>query len=114
MSRYSIELYVDAFRIHSCCRIFDMKILIPVLTILVGITLRAQPAMRLQFETAAIHFSEPGQPVANFHTDPGSLSTRNVTLQSCIEWAYGLRTLQVNGPAWLKDVRMDITARAED
>lgn len=71
-------------------------------------------APALSFEVASIHTSEPGQPIANFHTSPGVFTVRNVTLRNCIEWAYSVKPLQLTGPDWLSDVRFDITARAED
>jgi uncharacterized protein (TIGR03435 family) len=40
--------------------------------------------------------------------------SRNYTLHSCIEWAYNLRRLQVEGLVWLSEVRIDINARAEN
>jgi uncharacterized protein (TIGR03435 family) len=72
------------------------------------------PASPPRFEAASIHMSEPGQRSAGIHTEPGSLRIHNYTLHSCIEWAYNLRPLQVEGPAWLNDVRIDIDARAEN
>jgi uncharacterized protein (TIGR03435 family) len=72
------------------------------------------PAPILSFEAASIHASDPGLPVANFHTSPGVFTVRNVTLRSCIEWAYGIKPLQLSGPVWINDERFDITARAED
>lgn len=44
--------------------------------------------------------------------DPGSLIMRNVTLGSAIQWAYGVNDYQVSGPAWIKDYRYDISAKA--
>jgi uncharacterized protein (TIGR03435 family) len=91
-----------------------MKILIPVLVALASPALQGQNPPMLSFEAASVHLSEPGLPTANFHTSPGYLSTHNVTLRDCIEGAYGLKPLQISGPVWLSDLRLDITARAED
>lgn len=66
------------------------------------------------FEVASIHASEPGLPTGNFHTGSGTFSFHNMTLRSCIEWAYGLRPLQIAGPAWLNEARFDINAKAAD
>jgi uncharacterized protein (TIGR03435 family) len=71
-------------------------------------------APAVTFDAAAIHVTEPGLPTAEFHTRPGMLLVHNNTLRSCIEWAYGLRPLQIEGPAWLNDLRIDINARAAD
>src|SRR5437868_4829523 len=35
------------------------------------------------------------------HT-PGSLTMRNVSMSSCIQWAYDVRSYQVSGPGWLE------------
>jgi uncharacterized protein (TIGR03435 family) len=70
----------------------------------------AQP----RFEAASIHISEPGQRSSEFHSRPGMLTMRNYTLHRCIEWAYNLRPLQVEGPEWLNDVSVDIEARIEN
>ena len=66
------------------------------------------------FEVVSTHASEPGLRTGNIHTDPGIFSIHNVTLHSCIEWAYGLRPLQITGPAWLSEERFDINAKAVD
>jgi uncharacterized protein (TIGR03435 family) len=66
------------------------------------------------FEVASIHASEPGLRTGNIHTDPGVFTIHNMTLHFCIEWAYGVRPLQITGPAWLGEVRFDINAKAAD
>ena len=43
---------------------------------------------------------------------PTTLLMRNVTLRSCIRWAYDVRDFQVTAPGWLASVRYDITAKA--
>lgn len=86
-----------------------MKISAPVLLAFACSALSAQ-----SFEVASIYASEPGLPIANFHTSPGVFTVHNVTLRSCIEWAYGIKPLQLTGPDWINDARFDIAARAED
>jgi uncharacterized protein (TIGR03435 family) len=44
--------------------------------------------------------------------DPGSLIMRNVALSSAIQWAYSVNDYQVSGPAWIRDSRYDISAKA--
>lgn len=44
--------------------------------------------------------------------NPGSLTMRNVTLKSCIRWAYGVADYQVSGPPWIGSQHYDIEARA--
>ena len=36
---------------------------------------------------------------------------RNVSLRSCIQWAYGVRGYQISGPTWLTLERYDIVAK---
>lgn len=43
---------------------------------------------------------------------PGSLTLRNVTLTTCIRWAYDLKPFEISGPPWLGEERFDITAKA--
>jgi len=84
------------------------------LAFLICLPIFAQTSAPPRFETASIHISEPGQRSAEFHSRPGMLMIRNYTLHSCIEWAYNLRPLQIEGPDWLRDVRIDIEARVEN
>ena len=45
-------------------------------------------------------------------TNPGSLTMRNVTLMSCIRWAYNVYDFQISGgPDWRNSARYDIVAR---
>jgi uncharacterized protein (TIGR03435 family) len=48
----------------------------------------------------------------SIEASPGSLTMRNVSLKSCLIWAYGVREYQIFGPAWLNDERYDITAKS--
>lgn len=43
---------------------------------------------------------------------PERLIMRNVSLRSCIRWAYNLRDSQISGPGWLGSQRYDIAANA--
>ncbi len=84
---------------------------LPLLSLLFTLPVLAQSP---KFEAASVHISQPGQPSAEFHTRPGYLMVRNYPLHACIEWAYNLRPLQIEGPAWLSDERIDIDARSEN
>lgn len=41
------------------------------------------------------------------------LRMQDVTLNTCIEWAYGLQRSQVSGPDWLEGNHFDITAKTD-
>jgi uncharacterized protein (TIGR03435 family) len=43
---------------------------------------------------------------------PGGLIMRNVSLRSCIRWAYGVRDYQISGPGWLASERYEIAAKS--
>ena len=45
------------------------------------------------------------------HT-PASVTMRNVTMKSAIQWAYNVRRFQVSGPGWLEAERYDINGKA--
>jgi uncharacterized protein (TIGR03435 family) len=45
------------------------------------------------------------------HT-PGSLTMRNVSLKSAIQWAYNVKNYQVTGPGWLETERYDVVGKA--
>lgn len=41
------------------------------------------------------------------------LNMRDVTIDSCIKWAYGVQNSQIVGPEWLDSDRFDITAKSD-
>ncbi len=43
----------------------------------------------------------------------GTLRMRDVTIQTCIKWAYGVQRAQVSGPGLLTSEHYDITAKAD-
>src|SRR3954451_14035691 len=71
------------------------------------------------FEVASIkrnNTTEPGRQGAlfreNINTTQGSVALRNVTLNSCIKWAYGLQDPQISGPDWITVEHYDIVAKS--
>lgn len=44
--------------------------------------------------------------------EPGRLTMLNVSMDTCIAWAYGVKSYQVSGPGWMEDERYDIAAKA--
>jgi uncharacterized protein (TIGR03435 family) len=54
-----------------------------------------------------------GQVTESITSTPGSLIMHNVTLRSCVKWAYGVRDFQLSaGPDWIAAERYDISAKA--
>jgi uncharacterized protein (TIGR03435 family) len=54
-----------------------------------------------------------GQAGESITSTPGSLIMHNVTLRSCVKWAYGVRDFQLSGgPDWIAAERYDISAKA--
>ena len=78
-----------------------------------------QPATAPAFEVASVKVAPPGRGrgegmhgLGQIHSEPDSLSMRNVSMNSAIAWAYGVQQFQVSGPGWLSMERYDITAKA--
>jgi uncharacterized protein (TIGR03435 family) len=42
-----------------------------------------------------------------------TLQMHDVTIDTCIKWAYGVQNNQISGPAWLDSERYDIIAKAD-
>ena len=71
-----------------------------------------QPA----FAVASIHpsagevkFEHDG----NTETTPGTLRMQDVSVETCIKWAYGVQESQIAGPTWIDSDKFDITAKAD-
>jgi uncharacterized protein (TIGR03435 family) len=81
------------------------------LTLLAALTAQSQA-----FEVASIKPSKSG--IVNLKegnkelitVDPATLILRNLTLKSCLRWAYDLHDYQMLGPAWLSNEHYDIVA----
>lgn len=75
---------------------------------------QAQPP----FEVASVKASQlaktggEGSTRESVEISPGSLSMRNVTLGSCIRWAYGMKDFQIAAPGWFTSERYDVIAKA--
>lgn len=78
---------------------------------------RAVAAVQPEFAVASIRQSAERVP---FESDgetrllPGSVRMRDVTIETCVKWAYGVQRGQVSGPALLTAERYDVVAKAED
>lgn len=49
----------------------------------------------------------------NTQTTPGNLKMRDVTVATCIKWAYTVQDSQISGPEWLQSEHFDIAAKAD-
>jgi len=76
-----------------------------------GLLRAAAPA----FEVASVKPSQAGK--ETIQTSPGTLTMRNVTLISCLMWAYRVQRYQIvntgAGLGWVGAERFDIVAKAE-
>lgn len=71
------------------------------------------------FEVASVRLNVAGnaggegRQKASIVTSPGSFIARNVTLRTCLKWAYGIRDFQISGePGWFSNKAWDITAKS--
>jgi uncharacterized protein (TIGR03435 family) len=68
------------------------------------------------FSVASIR---PSAEAVKFESDgetrllPGTVNMRDVTIETCIKWAYGVQRAQVSGPRLLTSDRYDIVAKAD-
>ena len=88
------------------------KYLVLTIILLASTALHAQ-----EFEVASIRVNKTdnsgveGRRIS-IQATPGSLNMRNVTLLSCIRWAYNVRDFQISGgPDWRDSERYDIVAK---
>jgi len=89
-------------------------------SVLLGVVvLSGQEPTAPTFEVASVkrnNTSELGRQGAlfreNINTTKGTDTLRNVTLNSCIKWAYGLQDPQISGPDWIAAERYDIVAKS--
>jgi uncharacterized protein (TIGR03435 family) len=84
--------------------------------LLAALAANAAPAA---FEVASVRPNQAGSAGGEGHTrekiehSPIGLTMTNVTLSSCIKWAYGVRDFQISGaPGWFGTERYDINAKA--
>jgi uncharacterized protein (TIGR03435 family) len=59
--------------------------------------------------SAEVKFERDGKT----ETRPGTLQMHDVTVHTCIKWAYGVQDNQISGPAWLESDHFDILAKAD-
>jgi uncharacterized protein (TIGR03435 family) len=84
--------------------------------LLLGTGLRRSFAQPASFAIATIR---PSAAEVKFEHDGSTevagdmLRMRDVTVDSCIKWAYDVQNSQIAGPAWMDSDRFDITAKTE-
>ena len=89
-----------------------MKALILLAMLMSGSAAEAQAA----FAVASIR---PSAEAVKFESDgetkilPGIVNMRDVTIETCIKWAYGVQKAQVSGPGLLTSQRYDLMAKAD-
>jgi len=73
-------------------------------------------AIAQEFAVASIR---PSSEAVKFESDgetkvePGAVRMRDVTIETCIKWAYRVQKSQVSGPGLLTSERYDITAKSD-
>src|SRR6185312_770726 len=93
-----------------------MKIVRAGLTMSAAFLIHATFASAQTFAAASIRpsagdvqFEHEGKTV----TTPGNLDMRDVTVDTCIKFAYGVQNSQISGPDWLDSEHFDIVAKAD-
>ena len=66
-------------------------------------------AATIRPSAAEVKFEHDG--AIEFHGD--TLSMRDVSVQTCIKWAYGVQDSQISGPGWIDSDKFDIVAKAD-
>ena len=86
------------------------------LAVLTGATLGCMAVSAQAFAVASIR---PSAAEVKFEHDgktettPGTLRMQDVTVSTCIKWAYGVQDRQISGPEWLQSQHYDIIAKAD-
>ncbi|MBI2679412.1 MAG: TIGR03435 family protein [Candidatus Solibacter usitatus] len=74
------------------------------------------PAITQDFDVESAKRASPDSPGADsserITRHPGELIMHNVTLSTCIQWAFNVQPFQVSGPSWLSSDRYEIWAKA--
>ena len=72
------------------------------------------------FDVASVRVSQIGKAGGegsrrqSIQFSPDSVTMRNVSFRSCIQWAYHVMDYQITGPDWLATERYDIAAKSAD
>jgi uncharacterized protein (TIGR03435 family) len=63
------------------------------------------------YEAASVKLNNSGGTSSSSHGSKGQIVFTNVNLKRLLERAYDVKPIQVKGPAWMEDVRVDIAAK---
>lgn len=77
-----------------------------------GKSVAQQPAFAaatIKLSAESVKFEHDGRT----ETSPGTLKMQDVTVDTCIKWAYGVQDSQISGPGWMRSERYDIVAKAD-
>jgi uncharacterized protein (TIGR03435 family) len=94
-----------------------MKIISVAVLLAASISLTTMARAQESFAVATIR---PSAGQVKFERDgrttvtPGTLRMQDVTVATCIKWAYGVQDSQIVGPGWLQQDHFDIEAKADD
>ncbi|ADW69992.1 TIGR03435 family protein [Granulicella tundricola] len=88
-----------------------MRNIILTLVLLAPLAARAQTfaVASIRPTTIPVEFERDG----STKLTPGALHMRDVTVSTCIKWAYGVQRSQVSGPPWIESDHFDIEARSD-
>jgi uncharacterized protein (TIGR03435 family) len=97
----------------------DIRYIAASVALVAAFSAQAQPAPAslLNFEVASVKPAAPCCPPGQWPGNrPGvdRISFRYVSLWYCITYAYGVKSYQLSGPDWLKQVRFDIVAKGHE
>jgi uncharacterized protein (TIGR03435 family) len=85
----------------------------PVVCIFLALPAFAQQATfavaSIRPSAAEVKFEHDG----STETTSGTLRMQDVSVETCIKWAYGVQESQIAGPAWIDSDKFDITAKAD-
>lgn len=77
------------------------------------------PAQTQDFAVASVKPSQignsgrEGSEREKITISPAGVTMKNISLRSCIRWAYHIRDYQISGPDWLASRRYDIAAKSD-
>jgi len=89
-------------------------------TRVLALLLAASTMNAAEFAVASIrpntagNFGKEGSERDKITISPTSLIMWNVTLQTCLRWAYDIRDYQITGPGWLTSEHYDISAKTSE